>query len=163
MMGPPDRADYIPQARVLFGTGQADRARTRRPAGAQPQIPSPPLFFASPRERHLEQRAAFLGEIDADARVDAALLVEEAARASAREHALVPDIGMHVEPGAAVEPEGPEVLGLHVVAGQRHRHDERLALEREEELAAVGVVVRVPEQDAGRRRACRSAYRGRAG
>ena len=46
----------------------------------------------------------------------------------------------------AVEPEADELLRLHVVAGQGERHEERQPVEREEELAAVRVIVAVPQQ-----------------
>ena len=65
-----------------------------------------------------------------------------------RKHALVPDAGMDVDAEAAVRPEGDEALRLEIVAGQRHRHDEGLAVDRPEELAAVGMVVAMPQQHA---------------
>ena len=87
-------------------------------------------------------------EIAAHPRMDLALLVEEAAGRRHRKDALVPDAGMDVDAEAAVRPEGDEVPGPEVVAGQRHRHDEGLAVERPEELAAVGMVVAMPQQHA---------------
>ena len=80
--------------------------------------------------------------------MDLALLVEEASGGRHREDALVPDAGMDVDAEAAVGPQGDEGLGLEIVAGLGHRHDERLAVERPEQLAAVGMVVAMPQQDA---------------
>src|SRR5689334_14387456 len=76
-----------------------------------------------------------------------ALLVEEALRASRREHAFVPDVRVDVEAAAAVEAKADEVRGLDIVSGKREGDEKRSALEREEELTAVRMVIRVPEQD----------------
>ena len=64
-----------------------------------------------------------------------------------REHAFVPHVRVQIQALPPVEPEAHEVLRLHVVAGKCQRHQERRAIEREEELAPVGMVIRVPEQD----------------
>src|SRR5579862_8822663 len=58
----------------------------------------------------------------------------------------MPDIGVDVEAAPAVAPERGEMLRPHIVAGQRERHDEALAVQREEQLAAVRVVIRAPDQ-----------------
>src|SRR5215831_20092785 len=77
-----------------------------------------------------------------------ALLVEEAAARRHRERTLVPDAGMDVDAKAAVRPEGDEGLGLQVVARQRRRHHERLAVQWPEQLSAVGMIIAMPQQHA---------------
>src|SRR5262249_2170257 len=84
-----------------------------------------------------------------DAGVDLALLVEEAAALGEREHALMPDLGMDVEAAAAVEIEGDELLRAKVIARHGERHDEGRPIQREEELAAIGMIIGVPEQQLG--------------
>src|SRR6266481_4294737 len=79
--------------------------------------------------------------------MDGALLVEEALDPGDTEHAFVPDVRMQVESLAAVEAEAHEALRPDIVAGQRKRHDEGCRIEREKELPAVGMVIRVPEED----------------
>src|SRR5450631_3326270 len=96
-------------------------------------------------DRRLEQASEFACEIDRDARVHRALLVEEALRAAEAENAFVPDVGVDVESLAAIEAEADEALRCHVVARQRQRHVERPAIERKEKLPAVRMVVRVPQ------------------
>ncbi len=59
---------------------------------------------------------------------------------------LVPDAGMDIEAPVALEPEGDEIVGLDPVARQRQRHHERAGGQREEHLAAIGMVVGVPQQ-----------------
>src|SRR4029453_18847830 len=98
-------------------------------------------------DRRLEQAAELAREIDRYACVHGALLVEEALRAARCEDAFVPDVRMDVEAVAAVEAEADEVGRLDVVAGEREGHEERFALEWEKELAAIGMVVRMPEQN----------------
>src|SRR6185436_540245 len=56
-----------------------------------------------------------------------------------------------VDAEAAVRPEGDELLRVRVLAGRTGRHDERQSVDRPEELAAVGVVVAMPEMDVARR------------
>ena len=102
-------------------------------------------------QRHLEEAAELAREVDRDAGVHGSLLVEEALRPTGAEHTLVPDVRMDVEPVAAVEAKAHEALRRHVVPGQGQRHVERPRVQREEELPAVGVVVRVPEQHPARR------------
>src|SRR5690349_12106608 len=86
-------------------------------------------------QRHVEEDAELAGEVDADPRVDAALLVEEAAFIAHRERALVPDARTDVDPEAAVAPERDELLRADIVAGQRGGDDERSPIQRPEELA----------------------------
>src|SRR6188768_1752439 len=80
-----------------------------------------------------------------------ALLVEVTAARRGRERALVPDVGMEIDAEAAVRPEGDELLRRGIFTGRAGRHDERLAVDRPEELSAVGMVVDVPEMDVPRR------------
>src|SRR5262245_5716966 len=77
-----------------------------------------------------------------------ALLVEEASGRAHRKDAFVPDAGMDVDAEAAVGPQRDEVLGPKIVARPGDGHDERLAIERKEELAAVGMVVAMPQEHA---------------
>src|SRR5205823_7356045 len=81
-----------------------------------------------------EQASELAREVDGDARVHSALLVEEPLRPSRGVHAFVPDVGMNVEALAPIEAEAHEFRGLDVVARKRERHQERLPVEREEEL-----------------------------
>src|SRR5664279_989322 len=119
------------------------------PRGAAPAV----------ADRRLEKTCELAREIDRDARVHRALLVEESLRAGEAEDAFVPDVGMDVEALAAVEAKAYESLRRDVVAGQRQRHVERPPVERKEQLAAVGVVVRVPQHHAPRRLAVVGARR----
>ncbi len=80
-----------------------------------------------------------------------ALLVEEALAAGEGEDAFVPDVRMDVEALRAGEAKADEALRRDVVAGQRQRHVERPLIERKEQLAAIGVVVGVPQDHAPRR------------
>jgi DNA-binding transcriptional LysR family regulator len=96
----------------------------------------------------LEETTELAGKLDRDARMDGALLVEEALSASQREHALVPNVRMNVETLLSVETKAHELLGRDVVPGQRQWHIERPMVEREKQLSAIRVVVRVPEQHA---------------
>src|SRR2546423_13868441 len=70
-----------------------------------------PVLRKRGRQRNAQKNAEFLGEVAADPRVHAALLVEEPGAVAGGEHALVPDIGMDIEALAAVEPERLEMLG----------------------------------------------------
>src|SRR6266446_1609982 len=107
-----------------------------------------PGYAQQPRlQRRFEQAAELACEVDRHAGVDGSLLVEEALRSGHAEHALVPDVRVQVESLAAVEAEAHEALRPDIVAGQRERHDEGCRIEREKELPAVGMVIRVPEED----------------
>src|SRR5262249_5883643 len=97
-------------------------------------------------ERRGEVEAELLGEVDRDAGMHAALAVEQLDLVVERDHRSVPDAGMDVEAAAAVADEGRELLRRHVVAGHGERQGEGAALQREEELAAVGMIVRAPQQ-----------------
>src|SRR5512133_3543684 len=65
---------------------------------------------ASRVDRRIEQAAEFAREIDGYARMHGALLVEEALRAAQPEHALVPHVGVDVEPSMSVEAEAHEAM-----------------------------------------------------
>src|SRR5260370_19863990 len=97
-----------------------------------------------PWQLHAQQHADLACEVAGDAGMHLALLVEEAAARLDGERALVPDVGVEVDAEAAVRPEGDEVLGFHVVARRRRPHDERLAVDRPEELSAIGIVAALP-------------------
>src|SRR5436190_12114961 len=75
-----------------------------------------------------------------------ALLVEEPLSAAKPEHPFVPDVRMDVESLTPVEAEADEALRRHVVTRRRERNIERTVVERKEQLAAVRVIVRVPQQ-----------------
>src|SRR5437867_11523156 len=116
--------------------------------------PRPSPFGLSPGyaqqlrlQRRFEQAAELACEVDRDAGVDGALLVEEALHSGDAEHPFVPDVRMQVESLAAVEAEAHEALRPDIIAGKRERHDEGRRIEREKELPAVGMVIRVPEED----------------
>src|SRR5579862_6146517 len=80
--------------------------------------------------------------------MDAPLSIEKARRIGVRNDGAVPDVGMQVESAAAVTPEGPELLRANVVPWQRQRYDEALPVEWIEELPAVGMIVRTPDERA---------------
>ncbi len=65
-----------------------------------------------------------------------------------RHDRAVPDVRMDIEPAAAAAPERDEPLPLrrHTVPRQGERHDETLAVQRIEQLAAVGVIIGAPDQ-----------------
>src|SRR5436190_21180453 len=95
-------------------------------AFAQPGLRQPRATSSGPinvalRERRFEQAAELAREIDRHARVHGALAVEKALRAADGEHAVVPDVGMDVEPLSAVEAEAHEMLRSDVVPRQRPR------------------------------------------
>ena len=87
-----------------------------------------------------------MGEVDRDARVDGALLVEKALRSLEREHTLVPDIRVDVEALSAVEPKALEPLWRDLVPWQGERRIERAPLHGKEQLPSVGMVVGVPQK-----------------
>ncbi len=99
-------------------------------------------------KRHGQQHAELTGEVAAHARMHLALLVEEPTRRVHREHTFVPDARMDVDAEAPIRPEGLECLWLQIVARQRDRNHERPTIERPEELAAVGVIVAMPQEHA---------------
>src|SRR4030081_3123029 len=101
-------------------------------------MPRPAMGSGRRWQRHATQPGEPAGQVAGDAGMHLALLVEEAAARLDRERTLVPDVGMEIDAKAAVRPEGDEVLGLHVVARWRGGHDERLAVDRPEELPAIG-------------------------
>jgi len=52
---------------------------------------------------------------------------------------------MNIKPAAAVTPERDELLWRHIVARQSERHDKTLAMQRIEQLAAIGMVIGAPD------------------
>ena len=105
-----------------------------------------------------------LWEVDRDAGVDATLAVQEGRLVGVRREGAVPDVRADVEAVPTVAPEGDERLGRHVIAGRRERDDEALAVHREDQLAAVGMVVGAPDQRplAGSRRPVGDGFLGQA-
>src|SRR3954470_12925180 len=93
------------------------------------------------RQRRLEQAAELAREVHRHPGMHRTLLVEEALLAAPGEHPFVPDARMDVQALVAREAEADEALRRDVVAGQCQGHVERRLVEREEQLAAVGVVV----------------------
>jgi len=69
-----------------------------------------PRRWRSPIDRRFEEAGEFASEIDGDARMHGTLLVEETLSAAQPEHALVPDVGVDVQPSAPVEAEADETL-----------------------------------------------------
>src|SRR3954470_20791575 len=101
---------------------------------------------ARPSHRHREVAAEFLWEIDRYAGVNTALSVQELGVIVERYDRPVPDMRMNIEPPAAVTPERDELVWCHIVPRQGERHDETLAMQRIEHLAAVGMVIGAPDQ-----------------
>src|SRR5262245_5508896 len=97
-------------------------------------------------DRHLEQTAEFARKVHGNARVHGTLSVQEALRTAESEYTFVPDVGVNVESLSATEAEAHKTLRGHVIARERQRDIERPGVEREEELAAVGMIVCVPQQ-----------------
>src|SRR5215469_15438971 len=65
-----------------------------------------------------------------------------------RHDRAMPDAGMDVEPGLAIASEADELLGRDVIARRCQRHDKAFAVEWIKQLAAVGMIVRTPDQRA---------------
>jgi hypothetical protein len=80
--------------------------------------------------------------------MDLALIVLEAAVAVGWANRLMPNIWMDTEAHVTIEPEGCEILGLDIIATDRERREERHAIERKEQLAAIWVVVGVSQKNA---------------
>ena len=76
----------------------------------------------------------------------ASLAIEELGLIGMRHDRTVPHVRMQVQAAAPVTPEAHERLGRDVIAGQRQRYDEALAVQRIEQLAAVGVIVGPPDK-----------------
>ena len=74
-------------------------------------------------------------------------LVKKRALLGQGKDGLVPDAGVNVQTPAGFDIKRHEVPRRDVIAGQGQGHDERSAVDRRKELAAVGVIVGVPEQD----------------
>src|SRR6516162_440799 len=80
--------------------------------------------------------------------MDTALAVEQLSMVVDRDDGAAPDIGMDIEPALAVAPEGGELVGRYIVSRERERHHKALAMQRVEELTAVGMIVRPPDESA---------------
>ena len=93
---------------------------------------------AGPPHRHREVAAEFLYEIDRYAGVDTSLSVEELGMVVEWHDRSVPNVWMNIKPAAAVAPERDELVWCHIVPRQGERHDKTLAMQRIEQLAAVG-------------------------
>ena len=72
--------------------------------------------------------------------MDTALTVQELRMVGDGHDCSMPYVWMEVEPAAAITPKRDEPLRCHVVARQGERHDEALAVQRTEELAAIGMI-----------------------
>src|SRR5437879_13753415 len=75
--------------------------------------------------------------------MDAALLVVETRPLAERKHRLVPGTRVDMNAERAVAMEGDEILRRHVVARFGEQSDKRRAVAREEDLTAIGVVIRL--------------------
>src|SRR5258706_7417592 len=98
--------------------------------------------------RRCQIAAELLDEIDRDAGMDAPLPVEELGLVVQRYDRSVPHIGMQVQAAATLAPERQKLFWCYFVSRQRQRHHETLPVEGIEELTAVGVIVRAPDQGA---------------
>src|SRR5215469_8680793 len=105
-----------------------------------------PLSGGGPSHRHRQVAAELLDKIHRYTGVDPALAIQELGVVVERHDRPVPDVRMDVETAAAVTPESDELLGCHIVAGQRQRHHKTLAMQRVEKLTAVGMVIGTPHQ-----------------
>ncbi len=92
-----------------------------------------------------EITAELLREIYRDASVNSALTIQEFGFIVERDKCAMPDIGMDVEPTAAVTEEGNEILGLDVISGSRERNHEGPAARWEDQLPPVGMIVGSPD------------------
>src|SRR5579863_6428111 len=101
-----------------------------------------------PPHRRREIAAELFDEIDRDAGMNTALTVEELRLLVQRHDRPVPYVGVEVEAAAAVAPESHELFRSYIVSRRRQRNDETLSVERIEELTAVRMVVRAPDQGA---------------
>src|SRR6516162_1903871 len=101
-----------------------------------------------PAQRSTEITAEFRNEVDRDAGVHPSLAIEKLRLVIERHHRAVPHIRVQVERAAAIAPEADELLRRDIVTRQCQRHYEALALERIEELAAVGMIVGTPDEGA---------------
>src|ERR1700719_30637 len=101
---------------------------------------------AGPSDRHREVAAEFLCEVDRDTGVYTALAVQELGMIVKRHDRPVPNVRMDIKPATAVTPERDEPLRCHIVPRQCERHDKTLAVQRIEELAAIGMVIGAPDQ-----------------
>ncbi len=98
------------------------------------------------RQRCAEVAAELLDEVDRHACVHAALAVEKPRLVDERYHRPVPDIRVQIQATRAVAVESHEALRRDVIPRQGERHDETAAVERVEQLPAVGVIVGTPNE-----------------
>src|ERR1700730_2613589 len=101
-----------------------------------------------PAHRRRQIAAELFDEIDRNTGMDAALTVQEFGLLLQRYHRSVPHIGVQVQTAAALAPESHEFFRRHIVSRQRQRNDEALPVEGIEQLTAVRVIVRTPDQGA---------------
>src|SRR5215469_1192397 len=80
--------------------------------------------------------------------MDAALAVEKLSMVIPRNNRAVPDVRMDVEAALAVAPKAGEFVRCDIVSRERERHHKALAIQRVEELAAVRMIVRSPDESA---------------
>ena len=79
-----------------------------------------------------EVAAKFLREIDRYTSMNTALAIQELRMLVEGYDRPVPDVGVDVEPAAAVTPEGKEPVRGHIVPRHGKRHDEALGVQRAE-------------------------------
>ncbi len=89
-------------------------------------------------QRHCKVTTEFLCKINRHSGVDTALTVEELRMVVEGHDRAMPDIRMDVEPSAAVTPETGKPLRSHIIPRQGKRHGETLAVQRPEQLTAIG-------------------------
>ena len=104
------------------------------------------VVIAPSLQRCLEQAIELAREVDRHPGVHGALLVKEALPSAGGEHAFVPDAGVDVQALVAGKAEADESLGRDVITRQGQRDVKGLAVQREEELTAVRVVIGMPKQ-----------------
>src|SRR6202023_3314294 len=111
--------------------------------------PSPFFRPALPIRRsqwHREVAAKLFCEIDRYTGVHTALSVQELGMVIERHDRPMPNAWMNIKTAAAVTPERNELLRCHVVPRQSERHDKTLAMQRIEQLTAIGMVIGAPDQ-----------------
>src|ERR1700738_385555 len=96
--------------------------------------------------RHRELASELFCEIDRYTGVHTALSVQELGMVIERHDRPMPNAWMNIKPAAAVTPERNELIRCHVVPRQSERHDKTLAMQRIEQLAAIGMVIGTPDQ-----------------
>lgn len=91
-----------------------------------------------------QQALELAREIHRDSGVHGALFIKESLLTFECENPFVPNVGVYVQPFCTIEPEANEVVGFAVVTWKSQWDHERFAIEREEQLATIGVVIAVP-------------------